>query len=144
MDCKYPNKYYTKTKYNTKREIMLTFFITIVLIAEIIITFQIVTFILKIDKKVCALNEQISALTPSIERGFCSIRILLNKILLGLNKFEQKLKSKKEEFKFNILKGILTTALFLILNTNGRKIISTVELAFSLKDILTKWAKRLA
>lgn len=123
---------------------MLTFFITIVLIAEIIITIQVISFILKIDKKVCELNEQIIALTPNIETGFTSARIALNKILLALNGFEQKLKSKKEEFKFNILKSLVTTALFLILNTNGKKIISTVELAFSLKDILSKWAKKLA
>ena len=123
---------------------MLTFFITIVLIAEIIITFQIVSFILKIDKKVCELNEQITALTPVVESSFTSARIALNKILLTLNGFEQKLKSKKEEFKFNILKSLVTTALFLILNTNGKKIISTIELAFSLKDILSKWAKKFA
>ena len=123
---------------------MLTFFITIVLIAEIIITFQVVSFILKIDKKVCELNEQIIALTPKIETGFTSARITLNKILLALNGFEQKLKSKKEEFKFNVLKSVVTTALFLLLNTNGKKIISTVELAFSLKDILSKWAKKFA
>ncbi len=123
---------------------MLTFFITIVLIAEIIITFQVVSFILKIDKKVCELNEQIIALTPKIETGFTSARIALNKILLALNGFEQKLKSKKEEFKFNVLKSVVTTALFLLLNTNGKKIISTVELAFSLKDILSKWAKKFA
>lgn len=123
---------------------MLTFFITIVLIAEIIITIQVISFILKIDKKVCELNEQIIALTPKIETGFTSARIGLNKILLALNGFEQKLKSKKEEFKFNILKSLVTTALFLILNTNGKKIISTVELAFSLKDILSKWAKKFA
>ena len=71
-------------------------------------------------------------------------RIALNKILLALNGFEQKLKSKKEEFKFNVLKSVVTTALFLLLNTNGKKIISTVELAFSLKDILSKWAKKFA
>ena len=123
---------------------MLTFFITIILIAEIIITIQVVSFILKIDKKVCELNEQIIALTPKIETGFTSARIGLNKILLALNGFEQKLKSKKEEFKFNILKMVVTTALFLLLNTNGKKIISSVELAFSLKDILSKWAKKFA
>ena len=123
---------------------MLTFFITIVLIAEIIITFQIVSFILKIDKKVCELNEQIITVTPLIENRFTSFRIVIHKILSGLNKFEQKLQSKKEEFKFNILKSLITTALYLVLNTNGKKVISTIELAFSLKDIINKWVKKLA
>jgi len=123
---------------------MLTFFIAIVLIAEIVITFHIVSFIIKIDKKVCELNEQIVALTPTIEDTLTSARISLNKVLLALNKFEQKLQSKTEEFKFNILKSVITTALYLLLNTSGKKVLSTIELAFSLKDIMDKWAKKLA
>lgn len=123
---------------------MLTFFIAIVLIAEIVITFHIISFILKIDKKVCELNEQIVALTPTIEDTLTSVRISLNKVLLALNKFEQKLQSKTEEFKFNILKSVITTALYLLLNTSGKKVLSTIELAFSLKDILDKWSKKLA
>ena len=123
---------------------MLTFFIAIVLIAEIVITFHIISFILKIDKKVCELNEQIVALTPTIEDTLTSARISLNKVLLALNKFEQKLQSKTEEFKFNILKSVITTALYLLLNTSGKKVLSTIELAFSLKDIMDKWAKELA
>ncbi|MBR1618342.1 hypothetical protein IJ674_00440 [bacterium] len=123
---------------------MLTFFIAIVLIAEIVITFHIISFILKIDKKVCELNEQIVALTPTIEDTLTSARISLNKVLLALNKFEQKLQSKTEEFKFNILKSVITTALYLLLNTSGKKVLSTIELAFSLKDVMDKWAKKLA
>lgn len=123
---------------------MLTFFIAIVLIAEIVITFHIISFILKIDKKVCELNEQIVALTPTIEDTLTSARISLNKVLLALNKFEQKLQSKTEEFKFNILKSVVTTVLYLLLNTSGKKVLSTIELAFSLKDIMDKWAKKLA
>lgn len=122
---------------------MLTFFIAIVLIAEIVITFHIISFILKIDKKVCELNEQIVALTPTIEDTLTSARISINKILLTLNKFEQKLQSKTEEFKFNILKSVITTVLYLLLNTSGKKVLSTIELAFSLKDIMDKWAKKL-
>ena len=123
---------------------MLTFFIAIVLIAEIVITFHIISFILKIDKKVCELNEEIVALTPTIEDTLTSARISLNKVLLALNKFEQKLQSKTEEFKFNILKSVITTVLYLLLNTNGKKVLSTIELAFSLKDVMDKWAKKLA
>ncbi|MBO6181634.1 hypothetical protein J6O86_08115 [bacterium] len=123
---------------------MLTFFIAIVLIAEIVITFHIISFILKIDKKVCELNEQIVTLTPTIEDTLTSARISLNKVLLALNKFEQKLQSKTEEFKFNILKSVITTALYLLLNTSGKKVLSTIELAFSLKDVMDRWAKKLA
>ena len=123
---------------------MLSFFIAIVLIAEIIITCQIVSFILKIDSKVCELNEQITSITPKIENGLTSIRIVLNKILLSINKFEQKLYSQKEKFKYTLFKNLITIVLFLVLNTNAKKILSTVNLAFEIKDFIKKLAKTFA
>ena len=122
---------------------MLLFFIAIVLIAEIIITCQIVSFILKIDSKVCRLNEQIIAITPKIESGFTNIRIILNKILLAVNKFEQKLYTQKEKFKYKFLKNLITIALFLILNVNGKKVLSILDLAFEIKGLIKKFVKTL-
>lgn len=122
---------------------MPAFFIILIIIAEIIITCQVVTFILKIDKKVCDLNNKITQVTPKIKSDIITVRIGLNKVLLSLNKFEQKLKSKKEEFKFIILKNIVTMALYLILNTNGKKVLSVVELAFDIKDFLVNMPKPL-
>ncbi|MBO6257048.1 hypothetical protein J6N69_03310 [bacterium] len=123
---------------------MSTFFIILIITAEIIITCQVASFILKIDKKVCDLNNKIAQVTPKIKSDIITVRIGLNKILLSLNKFEQKLHSKKEEFKFIILKNIVTMALYLILNTNGKKVLSVVELAFDIKDFLGKYAKTFA
>ena len=117
-------------------------FIILILTAEIIVTCQIVSFILKIDAKVCALNKQITALTPKIETGLTSVRIVLNKIFLSINNFEQKLQSKKEQFKFKFVKNIITIALFLILNTNAKKVLSTIDLAFAIKDCVKYWAKK--
>ena len=122
---------------------MLSFFIAIVLIAEIIITCQIVSFILKTDSKVCRLNEQIIAITPKIESGFTNIRIILNKILLAVNKFEQKLYTQKEKFKYKFLKNLITIALFLILNVNGKKVLSILDLAFEIKGLIKKFVKTL-
>ena len=123
---------------------MLTLFIVIVITAEVIITCQVISFILKLDKKICDLNNQITEITPEIERGFLSLRISLNKLLLKMNEFEQKLQSKKEEFKFKLLKNIITTVLFFALNTNGKKIITTIELAFDIKDFFKKLSQTIA
>ena len=120
---------------------MLTFFIAMVLISEIIITYHIVSFILKIDSKVCELNRQIISLTPKIESGLTKVRIILNKILLGMNKFEQKLQSNKEKFKYTMLKNLITIVLFLILNTKSKKILSVVELVFDIKNFIAKLSK---
>lgn len=121
---------------------MLTFFILIVLTAEIILTCQIISLILKADRKVCALNEQISALTPKIESGFTSIRIVLNKALLSINKFEQKLQSKKEAYKYVLLKNIITTVLFFVLHVNGKKLLSVIDLFFSIQSLMKQWSKK--
>ncbi len=123
---------------------MLTLFIVIVITAEVIITCQVISFILKLDKKICDLNNQITEITPEIKRGFLSLRISLNKLLLKMNEFEQKLQSKKDEFKFKLLKNIVTTALFFALNTNGKKIITTIELAFDIKDFIKKLSQTIA
>jgi len=123
---------------------MLALFIVIVITAEVIITCQVISFILKLDKKICDLNNQITEITPEIERGFLSLRISLNKLLLKMNEFEQKLQSKKEEFKFKLLKNIITTVLFFALNTNGKKIITTIELAFDIKDFFKKLSQTIA
>ena len=123
---------------------MLALFIVIVITAEVIITCQVISFILKLDKKICDLNNQITEITPEIERGFLSLRISLNKLLLKMNEFEQKLQSKKEEFKFKLLKNIITTVLFFALNTNGKKIITTIELAFDIKNKLKKLSQTIA
>lgn len=116
-------------------------FFGIVFIAELIITFQIIALIKKCDRKVCEINSAVCALTPKIESSFTKIRIELNKILLSLNKIQQKIQAKKDKYKTLILKNIITGILFLVLNKNGKTVISVLDLVFSVKETVEKWAK---
>ncbi len=118
-------------------------FFGIVFIAELIIAAHIIAFIKKCDKKVCEINTAVCALTPKIVNSFTTTRIALYKILLNLNKIHQKIQSKKQEYKFIILKNIITGILFMLLNKNGKTVLSTVDLIISIKEIIEKWAKKL-
>ena len=119
---------------------MLIFFFILIFIAEVKITYDVVCYLKKLDKKICSLDEQISALNPVIEEQFLSLRIALNKVLLSLNDIQLKIKEKKEEYKIILLKNLITGVLFFILNINGSKILSVVDLAVDIKDFLKKWS----
>lgn len=119
---------------------MLIFFFILIFLAELKITFDIVCYLKKLDKKICSLDGQISALNPVIEEQFLSLRIALNKVLLSLNDIQLKIKEKKEEYKIILLKNLVTGVLFFILNINGSKILSVVDLAVDIKSFLKKWS----
>ncbi len=120
---------------------MLTFFFILVFLAEIKFAADLVLLINKCDKKVCALNECLITVNPKITKTFTPLRIAINTTLLNINKAKIKIAEKKDEYKFIILKNIITTAIFLALNINGKRAITIVELAFSLKDISKKVLK---
>ena len=119
---------------------MLVFFFILIFLAEVKITFDIVCYLRKLDKKIWSLDTQISELNPVIEEQFLSLRIALNKVLLSLNDIQLKIKEKKEEYKIILLKNLITGVLFFILNINGNKILSAIDLAVDIKDFLKKWS----
>lgn len=114
---------------------MLTFFFIIVFIAELIIVCSLISWILKLDKKVCELNECFSIINPIIEDTITSVRISINSAALTLNKIQIKIAQKKDKYKTLIIKNIVTFILFLVLSNNAKKVISVTELAFSMVDL---------
>ena len=78
---------------------MLTFFFIIVFIAELIIVCSLISWILKLDKKVCELNECFSVINPIIEDTITSVRISINSAALTLNKIQIKIAQKKDKYK---------------------------------------------
>ena len=114
---------------------MLTFFFIIVFIAELIIVCSLISWILKLDKKVCELNECFSVINPIIEDTITSVRISINSAALTLNKIQIKIAQKKDKYKTLVIKNIVTFILFLVLSNNAKKVISVTELAFSMVDL---------
>lgn len=120
---------------------MLTFFFIIVFVAEVVLTVNIILLILKCDKKICEINQVITSVTPDVEKSLCSLRISINSLNLTLNRIQIKIEQKKDEYKTIIFKYFITALLFLLLNTNGKKIMSNVETAFTVLDIIKRLVK---
>jgi len=116
---------------------MFTFFFLIVFIAEVIITWHIAVFILKCDRKVCEINKTFfSGVRPAVLKGMLDFRISVNNLLLTENKVLIKLRQKKEQYKWVIIKNIVTTSLYFILKADYKKILAGFELFLSAKDNL--------
>lgn len=115
---------------------MLIIFFTIIFLAELVITLEVISYIRKADRCVRSLNTQIVKTIPFVKQKFLSIPIAINKINLSLNKIEQKIAAKKNNYKVLIAKNIVTWALLLALNMSGKKISSVVDLAFAIKDLV--------
>ena len=113
---------------------MLTFFFILIFAAELKLALDLIGIIRRFDAKVCVINEQITAIKPQITKTFTQIRIVINTLLLNTNKIKIKIAEKKDEYKFVLLKHIITTALFLALNVKGKQAMTVVELVFSAKD----------
>lgn len=111
-------------------------FFAIVFIAELIIASHIITFFVKCDKRICEINSQFNLIQPQIPKAFLPLRIGLNTALLNINKASIKLAEKKNEYKTKILKTLITSALFLALNINGKRAIAIAELLISIKDVI--------
>lgn len=117
---------------------MLTLFFTIIFIAEVIIALQVIKLINKADCAVIALNSQIETLTPQIKTTVIDIRIVVNKALLKVYDFGEILKKQKNKAKKSIIKNILTTILFLMLSSNGKQILTTIDLVFTAIEFAQK------
>lgn len=121
----------------------MTLFFVLIFIAEIKLTADLIGCIKRFDQKVCEANLKITQFQPRISDSFISIRIVINTVLLNINKTKVKIAEKKDEYKFILLKHIITTALFLILNIKGKQAMTVVELLLSARKF-TKSAIKLA
>lgn len=113
---------------------MLTFFFILIFAAEVKIAYDIISLIRKFDRRVCEINVRISEVQTQIPAVFSSARIAINTALLNINGIKIKIAEKKDDYKYVILKNVITAALFLALNVRGKQAMTAVELAFSAKD----------
>ncbi len=123
---------------------MLVSFFVIVFIAEIVVTFKIIEIIRMWDKRVCAVSEQIVSSNKKIQTAFTDLRVEINSILLKLNKAQIKIEEEKRKYTNKVLKYLISTALYLLLDNKGKKIFSTIELAISVAEYVKLYLKKIA
>ena len=121
---------------------MLIAFFVIVFIAEVIVTWKIIEWIVRCDNNVCAISSQFVEYNQKIENAFTDLRIAINSALLNLNKIQVKIESEKNKFKNKLLKYAVSTLLFLLLNNNGKRIFSILELIISIVGYVKLYIKK--
>ena len=121
---------------------MLNLFFTIVFIAEVIIALQLVSLINRADKAVLALNSKVIEYSPKVKNAIIDVRILINKALLGVYNLAQIIEKHKTKVKKSIVKNIFTTILFLMLSSNGKQILTTVDLVFTAVEFIESLKRR--
>lgn len=117
---------------------MLVLFFTIIFIAELIIAGWLVSCIVSVDKKVCALNQEVLTIKPQIKDHISKLRATINKVLGGLNCFVDYVAKKSSDCKESFKKGLITKIVLFILKIPARRIVTIIEMAMSLKKFLKK------
>ena len=104
-------------------------FLTIVFIAEIIITIAVLTMLIKFDKKVLSVNDFIVESNPNIN-DICSLIHKISAQLKDLSiDFVDKLRREQEEAMYNRLLKILTILLLWKINSKTINKISESRIA---------------
>lgn len=111
-------------------------FISIVLIAELIIAGTIILTINKLDKRVLALDEQIKLQRTKIIEVLKTARKTTEKTVNSLKMAWKILQRKKERYLLILIKNITVMIVLLMSKGKRKKILSAIELGFSIRDFL--------
>lgn len=117
---------------------MLVLFFTIIFIAELIITIQLIALIQNARTGIQSLNKNVTDIKPVLFRNICDIRIVLNTILLKLNGFYDFVDQKKEDYKKIFSANLLTRLASFIIANDWKKIITAIEIILRIKKLLAK------
>lgn len=109
-------------------------FISIILIAELIIATAIICQIVKLDKWAIATNIRVLELRPNIEQGLNAFKLGVTKLVDGVQKLSFFIKSQQEKIILSILQNILITILIISLKGKRKKYLSGIQLVLALKD----------
>ena len=109
-------------------------FISIILIAELIIATAIICQIVKLDKWAIATNSYISEFRPKMEQGLNVFKLGVTKLVDYVQKISLFIKTQREKIILSILQNILITILIISLRGKRKKYLSGIQLVLALKD----------
>lgn len=102
---------------------MITLFITTIFIAELIIAFSIINYIMHFDKKVKQLNKKTKSFRYDARIFFLDSRYVLRTFVEELNIFKKVLKRKREEYILNTIQTALIYMSLVRLKGKSKKIL---------------------
>ena len=109
-------------------------FIATIFIAELIIASTIISNIVKADKYVCQLNEQVTQKRPAIEKALSCFKECVQCVQTGFEAATGFLKQKQHEFKMRIIKAIIIYALLIIMKSRFKKLATICQYLVFTKD----------
>ncbi len=115
-----------------------TFLISIVFIAELIITFAILNVLFKLDKMFLETNETVIKAKPEIKDIANLAKLISSQLIEFAENFRDNVKKEEEKFAVNILNKILITLVLLKINSKTvrkirkSKVFKNIKLGFNL------------
>ena len=109
-------------------------FVLIVLIAELIITANIVCLLIKLDKKVLACSNLVEQIRLPMTKSLIKFSEAVLNFGISIEDFKDKLKEKQKQLMFKIIENILLLLLMFVLKGRAKKVISSLQFVASLKD----------
>ena len=115
---------------------MLVLFFTIIFIAELIIAGWLIGGIASLNKKVCALNQEVIDFQPQIKTCLENLRAKTNKVLSGLECVTDFVSKKKDFCKESFKKNLTTNIILSVLKIYAKRLVTLIEVAFAIKKLL--------
>ncbi len=117
---------------------MMTIFFTIIFIAELIITFWIISQINRGIKWAQETNKTILESKNTINSTLSELQNEINSVRLNIEKFSGMVEKKKEDFIQIFSKDLITNLGFLVLNTNVKSMLTFIDVILTIRKFLKK------
>ncbi len=120
---------------------MFILFFTIVIVAQLIVTYHIVSYIKALDKKVCAINQSVTEIRPQIVSQITTFKSMITTVSKKLDCFNDFVVEKAQDCEKAIKKNLITTILFYILKIPGKRILTIIDIVMMIKKVYTSLKK---
>lgn len=109
-------------------------FISIILIAELIIATAIICQIRKLDRWALSTNSKLTEFKPEIEHGLDIFKEGVSKMVNAVKNLSIFIQTQREKFLLSILQNILISILIIMLKGKRKKYVSGIQLILALKE----------
>ena len=104
--------------------------------AEIIVAGWVISWIIKLDKKVCAANQKVLEFQPKLKEQIKKLTCMLELASSCLDYFVTFIAERKATCVNSLKKNLITTILFMILKIPFKQIATGVEILLLVKKVL--------
>lgn len=115
-------------------------FIAIIFIAELIIALNLISWIVKVDRKVCKYNQCVVVLKPLVQTALQYVRCLVNNFNRSFEKVYTFIKKKKEQVIFKTVVMIAIYIVLIVFKIRTKKVAKIYKLLSVMRDLTLELA----